>query len=129
MIDRNDNPDYLNSFLDYSITILNKSPNSIKEYNYDLAVFLKYVKIHYNLTNEKDYKNITIKDIPLSSIKKITIEDIHAYISHMATELQSKPATRARKVSSIRVFFNYLSQKAKLIDNNPAQNLETPKLR
>ena len=31
MIDRNDNPDYLNSFLDYSITILNKSPNSIKE--------------------------------------------------------------------------------------------------
>ena len=43
MIDRSLNPDYINSFLDYSITILNKSPNSIKEYNYDLALFLKYL--------------------------------------------------------------------------------------
>ena len=46
----------------------------------------------------------------------------------MATDLRSKPATRARKVSTIRVFFKYLASKAKLIETNPAQNLETPKL-
>ena len=45
MISREDNPDFLNSFLDYSITILNKSPNSIKEYNYDLANFLKFISL------------------------------------------------------------------------------------
>ena len=45
----------------------------------------------------------------------------------MAIELKSKSATRARKASTIRVFFSYLSQKANLIDVNPAQNLETPK--
>ena len=43
MINREDNPDFLNSFLDYTVTILNKSPNTIKEYNYDLATFLRYV--------------------------------------------------------------------------------------
>ena len=43
MIDREQNPEFINSFLDYSITILNKSPNSIKEYNYDLAMFFKYM--------------------------------------------------------------------------------------
>ena len=43
MLDRDKNPDYLNSFLDYSITILNKSPNSIKEYNYDISMFLKFM--------------------------------------------------------------------------------------
>ena len=47
MINREDNPEFLNSFLDYSITILNKSTNSVKEYNYDLAMFLKYMKIHF----------------------------------------------------------------------------------
>ena len=127
MINREDNPDYLNSFLDYSVTILNKSPNSIKEYNYDLAMFLKYIKLHFCLTNETDFSKITIKDIDLNTIKKITLDDIHAFISYLATELRSKPATRARKVSSIRIFFKYLSAKAKLIDTNPAQNLETPK--
>lgn len=127
MINRDDNPEYLNSFLDYSITILNKSPNSIKEYNYDLATFLKYIKIHFGLTNETDFSKITIKDIDLNTIKKITLDDIHAFVSYLATELRSKSATRARKVSSIRIFFKYLSAKAKLIDVNPAQNLETPK--
>ena len=127
MINREDNPEYLNAFLDYSITILNKSPNSIKEYNYDLATFLKYIKMHFGLTNETDFSKIIIKDIDLNTIKKITLDDIHAFVSYLATELKSKSATRARKVSSIRIFFKYLSAKAKLIETNPAQNLETPK--
>ncbi len=128
MIDRNDNPDFLNSFLDYTVTILNKSPNTIKEYNYDLATFLKFIKIHFGLTNEHDFSKIIINDIDINTIKRITLDDIHAFISYLATNLRSKPATRARKVSSIRVFFKYLSSKAKLIETNPAQDLETPKL-
>lgn len=128
MINSQDNPEYLNSFLNYTVTILNKSPNTIKEYNYDLATFLKYIKIHFGLTNESDFENITIKDIDIDTIKRIKLDDIHSFISYLATELHSKPATRARKVSSIRVFFKYLSNKANLIEINPAQNLETPKL-
>ncbi len=127
MIRKDENPDYLNSFLDYSATILNKSPNSIKEYNYDLMMFLRFIKIHYNMTTESDFSKIEIKDIPIEVIKKITLEDIHSFLSYMAIELRSKAATRARKCSTIRIFFNYLSQKANLIEINPAQNLETPK--
>ena len=127
MIKREDNPEYLNAFLDYSITILNKSPNSIKEYNYDIAMFLKFIKLHFNLTNEIDFTKISINDISIEIIKKIKLDDIHAFISFLATDLRSKSATRARKVSSIRIFFKYLSAKANLIDTNPAQNLETPK--
>ena len=128
MINADENPEFVNSFLDYSITILNKSPNSVKEYNYDLAMFLKFMKIHFKLTKETDFKKIRIKDFSLETIKKITLDDIHAFLSYLALNQGSKPATRARKISTIRIFFAYLSQKAKLIDENPAQNLETPKL-
>ena len=128
MLKTEENPDYLNSFLDYSTTMLNKSPNSIKEYNYDLAMFLKFIKIHFGLTKETDFSKISIKDVSLDTIKKIELNDIHAFIGYLAREHNSKPATRARKVSTIRIFFKYLSQKAKLIDKNPAQDLETPKL-
>lgn len=128
MINHENNPDYLNSFLDYTVTILNKSPNTIKEYNYDLATFLKFLKVHFKMTDEEDFSKITIKDIPLSTIKQIKLDDIHAFLSYLTNTYHSKAATRARKASSIRVFFNYLSQKANLIEFNPAQNLETPKL-
>ena len=128
MISRDMNPEYLNSFLDYSITILNKSPNSVKEYNYDIANFLKYIKKQFKLTDEADLKEIKINDMDISILKKITLQDIHGYISYMAIDLKSSPATRARKISAIRVFFKYLTSKAKIIDVNPAQDLETPKL-
>ena len=128
MIEREANPDFVNSFLDYTITILNKSPNTVKEYNYDIANFLKYIKKQFKLTEEVDLKEIKINDMDISKLKKITLQDIHGYISYMAIDLKSSPATRARKISAIRVFFKYLTSKAKLIDVNPAQDLETPKL-
>ena len=126
-INTDQNPEFVNSFLDYSITILNKSPNSVKEYNYDLNMFFKYLKIHFKLTDETDFKKISIKDISIDTIKKITPEDIISFISYLALNQNSKPATRARKISTIRIFFAFLSQKAKLIEVNPAQNIETPK--
>lgn len=128
MINYEENPDYLNEFLDHTSAILNKSPNTVKEYNYDITRFLKFIKIRFKMTDETDYEKITIKDIGLDTIKKITLNDIYAYLSYMANEQHTKATTRARKVSSIRSFFKYLSTKAKLIDKNPAQDLETPKL-
>ena len=58
MIQREDNPEYVNQFLDYTATILNKSPNTIKEYNYDIAMFLRFIKIHFKMTNETELDNI-----------------------------------------------------------------------
>lgn len=126
-INTEQNPEFLNSFLDYSMTILNKSPNSIKEYNYDLNMFLKYMKIHFHMTTETDLQKINIKDFNIETIKKITPEDILSFLSYLALSKNCKAATRARKISTIRIFFAYLSQKANLIEVNPAQNIETPK--
>ena len=39
-----------------------------------------------------------------------------------------KPATRARKIAAIKSFFNYVTFKQKILDKNPAVELETPKL-
>lgn len=128
MINIENNPVFLNSFLDYTATILNKSPNTVKEYNYDLNTFLKYIMYHFRMTDEKEIKNINIHDMSIETLKKVTLDDIHAFLFYLSNNYQSKAATRARKVSSIRVFFNYLSNKTNLLDKNPAQNLETPKL-
>ena len=128
MINTEGNPSFLNSFLDYTATILNKSPATVKEYNYDISRFLKFIMYHLKLTDEKNIDNIDIHDMDVSILNNLKLDDIHAYLFYLTNTFQSKPATRARKASSIRVFFKYLSQKANLIENNPALNLETPKL-
>ena len=130
MISRDENPGFINAFLDYSTIILNKSPNSIKEYNYDLAMFFKFIKMHFNLTDKKDFKEIEINDLTIDTVNKIKIDDIHSFLGYLTSEYHSKAATRARKISTIRIFFKYLSQEASneyRIDNNPALTLKTPK--
>lgn len=127
MILETENPDYLNDFLDYMITIQNKSKNTVKEYNYDLATFLKFIKIHFKLTDETDFKEIKYNDVSISTLKKIKLEDLHSFLGYLTKNFNSKATTRSRKVSSLRVFFNYLCQKNLLVIN-PTQNLETPKI-
>lgn len=125
MINKNENPDFLNSFLEHNIIFLNKSAGSVKEYNYDISNFLKFIKSNKDINN---FKETDISKMSIDEIKQIKIEDIRSYIAYLATDLNNKPATRARKISSIRIFFNYLFRNANLIENNPAQYLETPKL-
>ena len=131
MISRENNPEFLNDFLDYSSTILNKSQNTIKEYNYDIAHFLKFIKFHYKIVkieSEEFIKEIAITDMDLSTVSKITLQDIHAFLGYLKNCYSSKPATLARKTASIRMFFKYLCNKMKRIPNNPAQDLESPKI-
>lgn len=128
MIDLKENPDFLNSFLEYLTGILNKSPNTVKEYNYDLSHFLKFIMHHYKLSDEEDIKKIDIHNMSIDVLKKVTLNDIHSFLYYLTDTFHSKPATRARKAASIRVFFAYLTQKAKILDINPAQGLETPKM-
>ncbi len=131
MINPENNPDFLNDFLAYSSTILNKSENTIKEYNYDLAHFLKYIVFKYKLTDIKDeelIKNIKINDLDIDVLERISLPDIHSFLAYLRTCYSSKPATLARKTASIKVFFRYMCNKTKKLSHNPAQDLETPKL-
>ena len=110
------------------ITIQNKSPNTIKEYNYDLATFLRFLKIHFNLTSETELKNIRFNDVSIEILKQVTLEDLHSFLGYLTKNFNSKATTRSRKVSSLRIFFNYLCQQKGLLQINPTQNLETPKI-
>ena len=71
MINQENNPEFLNDFLAYSSTILNKSENSVKEYNYDINHFLKYIKFKFKMTDVKDeefIKTINIKDFDIKTL-------------------------------------------------------------
>lgn len=128
MIHIDDNPDYLNSFLEYSLTYKKKSPNSVDQYNSDLIMFLRYMKYHFKMTDEAEFSNINIKDFTIQDLEKVKENDIHNFITYLSINRKCGPATCARKISTIRIFFKYLTITNPLLSKNPAQNLETPKL-
>ena len=123
-------PKYLRDYINYSSN-LNKSASTIREYRYDLINFLKYLKWIALRTNDKKLTIddiTTISDIDSSFLNKIDINDIYEYLSYLKDVCNDSAVTRARKIASLKGFFKYLHLKARIIDDNPAKELESPKL-
>lgn len=121
-------PIILEDFLNYMETIKGVSPNTAKEYFYDLRTFFRFIKLRHKLVpSDTDIKEIDISDIDLDLIKKLNLQDLHGYISYADKKLGNNNFTKSRKVASIKSFFDYLYSKVSLIEKNPAEALEFPK--
>jgi integrase/recombinase XerD len=111
-------------YLGYLIVIKGRSENTILEYRTDLIMFFNFVLN----TRKISVFNNNFAIIDLDFIKAINLNDMYAFITHCQTAQKASAGTRARKIVSIRQFWKYLKTKVHLIDNNIAEELETPKL-
>jgi len=110
-------------------TIKGKSVNTIQVYFYDLRVFLRFLKVHRNIEkNVDEFDKIDITDVDIDLIKSVTLSDLYSFMSFVSNSRDNSAHARARKVASLKSFFNYLTNKAKLLDVNPASELESPKI-
>ena len=121
-----DVPRYLRDFLNYLSVIKNKSTKTIDEYYLDIRTFLRFL-CEYNGLTKDEFNKIQTVDLPIDYIKKTELTDLYEYAAYLKTERKNNDNTRARKISSLKAFFNYLHIKAKLIDYNPTLELESPK--
>ena len=141
MIHTNDVPKVLRDFLVYIETIRGKSKRTADEYFLDLRIFFRYLKCLRDLVpDDVPFEEIPISDVDIELLKTVTLSDVYDYMNYLSRDrviIHNRSelgcglgtAARARKTSSLRVFFRYLTTKAKLLDENPVQELETPKLK
>lgn len=127
VIDDDDLPEILKQFLGYMSAVKGKSPNTVIGYNTDLKLFLKYIK-RMKCKLNCDIDEVSIKDIDGSFIKKINLGDLYSFINYITIKRENSSYARARKTAAIRSFFKYIETKLKLINENPARELESPKI-
>ncbi|WIV10933.1 tyrosine recombinase XerC [Proteiniborus sp. MB09-C3] len=121
-------PIILEDFLNYIETIKGKSENTAKEYFFDLRTLFRFLKLRYKLVDKNaPFDEIDISDIDETIIRKVTLQDLYAFISFVDKDRNNQNYAKARKVASIRSFFKYLHTKIKVINENPAIDLESPK--
>lgn len=123
-------PMILEDFLNYLETIKGKSENTVKEYFFDLRTLFRFLKLRYKLVDKRvPFDEIDISDVDENMIKRINLQDLYAFISYVDKERNNNNYAKARKVASIRSFFKFLNTRLKIIDQNPALDLESPKTR
>ena len=136
---RTDSPPVLKDFLTYHETIQGHSRATVDEYYLDLRNFFRYLKLHRGLVPRgEELENISISDVDLDFVGSVTLEEVYDYLSFLARDKEKftrareeeyglTASSRARKIAAIRSFYKYLTAKAKLLEENPVQDLDSPK--
>ncbi len=109
-------------------TIKGRSENTINEYFMDLRTFFRYIKeLRGLIPPTLAHDDIPILDVDLDLIRTVTTTDVYEYMNYLRNERSNSNKTRARKTSSVRMFFRYLTDYSHYLEHNPVKNLETPK--
>lgn len=123
-----DCPSYLRDYLTYVRVVRNHTERTEEGYYIDLRSFLRYLKIRNgDVPEDTDFESITIKDVPLSYLENFSLMGAYEYMNFLMDVRHNSNASRSRKTSSLRQFYEYLSSKAMLIPRNPIEQLEHPK--
>jgi integrase/recombinase XerC len=101
---------YISQFLNYLAAMKNASQHTIRNYSIDLATVVEF------LNNQPNKIELHVVDRRL----------VRAFVADLASKNVQK-RTIARKLSCMRSFFRFL-QKEKVIENNPMEDIEMPKL-
>ena len=123
-------PDCMIDFINYLETIKGKSLNTIKGYTFDLTLFFRFLLVYKGQVkdNTLEFGEIEINNITDDFIRKIKLTDIYAFLSFAEKNRNNGTYARARKVACLKSFFKFLQGKAKIIDENPTLELESPKI-
>lgn len=134
-----DCPQVLREFLSYHETIKGQSKRTVSEYYLDIRMFLRFVKLMRNeLLVNTPLEDVPIKDVDLDFVRSISSTEVFDFLSFLANDRVPEgshndpgigSAARARKLSAIKSFYNYLSVSTKQIKENPVKDIEFPKIR
>lgn len=127
MINLNEIPEPIASFLSYKRVIQNRSKLTIEEYFNDLRTFFRYIIAIRQNGDTEDLTKYDISTVDYTLIESVTTEDIYAFLLFEAEDKKNESASRARKLSAIKSFYKYLNVKANKISVNPAKDIESPK--
>ncbi|MBE6679347.1 MAG: tyrosine recombinase XerC [Ruminococcaceae bacterium] len=128
-IDKTTLPGVLREFAGYKLGIENCSARTVEEYLLDLRTFLRYMIATRNgvLPYGDDFEQIDISLIDLEFVKNIKTEEIYEFLFYAGADRLNGWAAKARKLTSIKSFYKYLVTKRKVMEKNPAIDIDTPK--
>lgn len=123
-------PEFIRNFLTYNETIKGKSSNSVEQYYSDLRTFFRYMLlVRGKAQKETPFNKIDISGADIELVRSVTLPDLYGFMVYCKEELHNNPATRARKTSTLRLFFKYMSVQTHQIESNPAELLDSPKIK
>ena len=124
-------PPIFREFANYKLAIQNRSKLTVEEYLLDLDQFFRYYlcKKSAKKVTPEAFEEQTLDAVDLQLCGEITAYDIVEFVGWEASNRDNKPAARARKLSAIRSFYKFLTSTKHYLKDNPARDVEGPRVK
>ena len=121
-------PPVILEFLNYIENIKGRSSLTTEEYYRDLRTFFRFIiKDRGLIDKDIPVDEIDISCVDLEMVSSVTFSEILLFLNYCKDERNNVSATRARKTTTLKDFFNYLTVKTHKLSYNPTEQLESPK--
>lgn len=125
-----DIPRDVRDFLNYLGAILNRSPRTVNAYYIDLRLFFKFLlRERGTVAADCEFEDIDIRGIDTTAIASVTQAEIYEYLYFLKNERGNEPAARARKLTSIKSFYRFMTVKSNRLTDDPAKDISVPSLK
>lgn len=128
-------------FLRFMSLQCNRSDATVNEYYLDLRIFFRFIKRDRGAVDpDMPFEEIPINDIDLEFVRNIKKTDINNYVDFLRSERSIHhahggdsngigPAATQRKIACLKSLYNYLCERAGLLDSNPTIGVYVPRNR
>lgn len=122
-------PQLVRDFATYKLTIQGCSRKTVDEYVSDLRLFVRYLygkRCGIKIPSEA-FEKVDISGLKTDFFEAITTDEIYDFFVYLSNERGNSASAKSRKLSAIKAFFKYACQKRRILDKNPAIDMEAPK--
>lgn len=122
-------PPIIQEFLGYMNNVKGRSGLSVDEYYRDLRTFFRFILKERQLVPEKTaMEDIDMTQVDLELIKTITFSEILLFLNYCQVDRDNHADARARKTTSLKTYFRYLTVKVNKLSHNPTAGLDSPRI-
>ena len=123
-------PQPLQEYLVYHDTIKGQSKATVDSYFLDLRTFTRYLMtVRGVVPRDTPLEDVDISGADLAFYGEVTLAEIYDFLAYLSRDRALNAASRARMITSLKGFYDYMTVKTKQLRENPVLNLDTPKLR
>jgi site-specific recombinase XerD len=121
-------PALIAEFKRHLLLIKNRSDGTADEYESDLKLFFRYITAirgGINPTSD-EFAEIDVSGVDIAFLRSVTREEVYEFLMYTAQVRGNGVKSRARKLSSIKSFYKYLTISMRYFEENPVKNIDTP---
>ncbi|MGN0613467.1 MAG: site-specific integrase, partial [Porcipelethomonas sp.] len=106
-------PEFLIDYWYHLTLVKAKSRRTAEGYLIDIRMFFRYL-IYIDSSEDIEFDKIDISNFNVKTLEKVTLHKIYEFIYFLHDERNNNDKTVARKISSLKGLFKYLTKQVSL---------------